>query len=152
MKLFNTLYATILFIFFTPGLLFTISKKLSKVFIALIHALLFAIIFHITRTLLWDSMAIYENADTITNTTKQEINPLYKPDPNNKINPNGPPFAVMCNSSNANQNYTNSDGDVCMFDGNNYKWVTPCNSDKVGFKNEKGKTCVNQGNNIFNWA
>ena len=145
MKLFNTLYATILFIIFTPGILFTISKKSSKIYIAIFHAILFGIIFHITRTLLWDSIAIYETADTISNT----INPTYNPDPNS-VNPNGPPFATICNINSIK--LSNSNGEVCEKSGENYKWVTPCNSDKVGFKNENGKTCVNQGNNIFNWA
>ena len=145
MKLFNTLYATLLFVILTPGILFTISKKSSKIYIAIFHAFLFGIIFHITRTLLWDSIAIYEPADTISNT----INPVYNPDPNS-INPNGPPFATICNVTSLGK--PNSNGDICQKSGDNYKWVTPCNIDKIGFKNEKGQTCTQQGNNIFNWV
>lgn len=141
MKIFNTIYATILFIIFTPGLIFTISKKSSKIYIAIIHAILFGIIFHITRTLLWHSVAIYEQVEN--------INPTYTPDPNS-INPNGPPYATLCNATTVGQN--NSDGNICEKSGSNYKWVTPCNPDKVGTKNISGKVCMNQGNNIFNWV
>lgn len=153
MKLFSTIYATILFVVFTPGLLFTISKKMPKIQLALIHAILFGIIYHITRQLLWDSMAIYEPVQDMTQnanaTTKLTIRAEYTPDPDS-INPNGPPFATLCNATTIGQN--NSDNNICQKVGNNYKWVTPCNANNVGAKNSNGQVCVNQGNGQYNWV
>jgi hypothetical protein len=139
MKFFITLYAAVLFIIFTPSIFFTISKKYSKKIITFIHAILFAFVFHFTNIYFF---YIYEsNSGVIT----------YKPDPDSKFNPNGPPVATQCNASTLGK--SNYNGDICEQDNSkNYKWVTPCTLSNVGIKNSNGQICTNQNNNIFNWV
>ena len=47
------LFVTVLFVLLTPGLLFSLPKGGNKWTVALVHALLFALIYHFTHKLVW---------------------------------------------------------------------------------------------------
>lgn len=149
-----TFYTAFLFVIFTPGFLFTISKKISKIQNTIIHAFLFAIVLYFTQKIFWDSISIYEGLDinNVSNKTPEEIGSKKDPThtsiiPNmtnlikekNNINGNYP---LACNETNIGrlneQNYT------CIKNNNNnsYIWDLKCISSTVGYKNNKGETCT----------
>jgi len=147
MKLFLTIYAALLFVIFTPGILFTIasSKKQSKIVIAMLHSILFAFVFYFTQQFIWDSIAVYEGMDTPSGKV------TYNQDPDSE-NPNGPSYVNACNKANLGK--SNDKGKICQQDEktNKYVWVLPCNMSNVGLKNPDGKTCMDQGNDNYNWV
>ena len=49
------LFSTLLFFVLTPGILLTIPPKSSKTTVAIVHALVFAIIWHFTHKLVWNA-------------------------------------------------------------------------------------------------
>ena len=53
MRMFMILFVTVLFVLLTPGLLFSVPKGGNKWTVALVHALLFALIYHFTHKLVW---------------------------------------------------------------------------------------------------
>jgi hypothetical protein len=142
MKLFQTIYAALLFVIFSPGILFTVYKKQSKIVIAMLHSILFAFVFYFTQQYIWDSIAIYEGvAGQVT----------YKQNPDSTTNPNGPSYVNSCNKANLGK--LNDKGKVCTQDSNTdkYVWYLPCNLSNVGIKNNDGKVCTDQGGDNYNW-
>ena len=53
MNFFVTLYVAVLFIVLTPGVLLTLPKGGSKLTVAAVHALVFAVIYHFTHKAVW---------------------------------------------------------------------------------------------------
>ena len=49
MELFMTLFVAALFVVLTPGILVTLPSKGSKITVAIVHGLIFAVIYHLTR-------------------------------------------------------------------------------------------------------
>jgi hypothetical protein len=60
MFIFMIIYTFILFFILTPGVLLTIPPKSSKTVVALVHATVFALIYHFTNKMVW--RAIYAPA------------------------------------------------------------------------------------------
>ena len=48
------IYVALLFILLTPGILLTLPPGGSKLVVALVHGLVFAIILHFTHTFVWN--------------------------------------------------------------------------------------------------
>lgn len=48
-----SLFVVVLFYVMTPGILVTLPKNGSKVMVALTHAVLFALVFHLTHKMVW---------------------------------------------------------------------------------------------------
>jgi len=61
MHIYMTLYVGILFYLLTPGILLTIPENGSKYTIAIVHALVFAMVYHLTHKYIWDNL--YEKYD-----------------------------------------------------------------------------------------
>ena len=69
MNLYVTLYVALLFVVLTPGVLLTLPKGGSKIVVAAVHGLVFAVVYHFTNKLVWqlsvkmdgfqDTMAMY---------------------------------------------------------------------------------------------
>ena len=145
MELRTTLYATLLFVLLMPRILFTFPRKGSKWTIALVHAFIFAIIFHITSKLVFNYFSVYEGIDG-----------TYKPDPETD-NPNGPPTIDSCNYSNVGKR--NIHGQVCFKDEKTklYYFENTCSveNDK-GKLNKNGAVCTGQkdskGRFIYNFV
>ena len=82
------IYAFLLFFVLTPGVLLSLPPKGSKMVVAGVHALVFAIVWQITHKMVWkatsglfESMSKYNNTeDRIYSLYESEdrINPLYK--------------------------------------------------------------------------
>lgn len=53
MSLIVSLYAAILFFILTPGVLLRLPKNGSRLTVAAVHALVFALIFHFTCKIVW---------------------------------------------------------------------------------------------------
>lgn len=130
-----TTYTTILFIIFTPNFLFTISKKISKISTAIIHSILFAIVFYTTINIIYNSRQIYENICNITEPVKQ------------------------CNEKNID--CQNDKEQICILNSDsNYAWDVPCNSKNIGaisYSNNLKLQCTNTSLNnkkedIYNWV
>ena len=49
------LFSALLFFLLTPGILLTIPPKSSKTVVALVHALLYATVWHFTHKIVWDA-------------------------------------------------------------------------------------------------
>jgi len=70
MNLYVTLYVALLFVVLTPGVLLTLPKGGSKLVVAAVHGLVFAVVYHFTNKLVWqlsvkmdgfqDTMAMYD--------------------------------------------------------------------------------------------
>ena len=142
---FSTIYTTVLFFVLSPRLFFTAYKKGSKIENALVHTTLFAIALYLCSKLIKGSTAIYEGIESSGKVS-------YTPDPHSTTNPNGPPYASACNNMTLGQ--LNKEGQVCQQKGENFLWVIPCNSSNAKFevKNLQGQTCMDQGNNLYNWV
>lgn len=147
MKLFQTIFAALLFVIFSPGILFTIIwyKKQPKIVIAILHSILFAFVFYFTQQYIWDSIAIYEGLNGPSGKV------TYKQDPDSNTNPNGPSYVNSCNKANLGK--LNDKGKICTQDQNSdkYVWYLPCNLSNVGIKNNDGKICTDQGDDNYNW-
>lgn len=141
-----TIYATALFFALSPRLFFTAYKKGTKLENALAHTAIFAIALYFSSKLMKGSVAIYEGIEG------NDSRVSYTPDPNSTTNPNGPPYAESCNNMTLGQ--LNNKSQVCQQKGENFIWVIPCNSSnaKFGVKNLQGQTCMDQGNNLYNWV
>jgi len=125
------LFTAILFFIFTPGIFFTISKKLSKTNNAVIHAFLFAFIVYLIHIIFYNN--IYEGLIS-------------------DINGNYP---IACNSSNLGErNKNNENNYVCIQDTNTkkYMWGLECkNSKDLNNKNDKNQVCELDNNYNYNW-
>ena len=53
MRMFMILFVTVLFVLLTPGLLVSLPKGGDKWTVALVHALLFALIYYFTQKVVW---------------------------------------------------------------------------------------------------
>jgi hypothetical protein len=53
MSILVSLYTAILFFILTPGILLSLPKGGSKMTVAAVHAVVFALIFHFTHKLIW---------------------------------------------------------------------------------------------------
>ena len=111
------LFKIFLFFIFTPGIIFTFSKKISKRKNAMIHAFLFAFVFYFINTILDNN--IYEGL----------------------INTYNGNYPMACNSSTVGKlnenNYKCTKNNV-----DNYEWVKTCDNSTLGEKNELGKVCT----------
>jgi uncharacterized membrane protein len=62
MNLVVTLYVALLFFVLTPGVLLSLPKGGSKYTVALVHGVVFALVFYLTHKLVWKlSMRMQEN-------------------------------------------------------------------------------------------
>jgi hypothetical protein len=50
-----TIYVALLFFVLTPGILLSLPPKGSKVVVALTHAVVFALVYHFTHKLVWQT-------------------------------------------------------------------------------------------------
>ena len=57
MNVLMTLYVAVLFVALTPGVLLTLPKGGSKYTVALVHGLVFALVFHLTHKMVWKMLA-----------------------------------------------------------------------------------------------
>ena len=53
MNVFVTVYVALLFMVLTPGILLTIPKGGSKLVVAAVHGLVFAVVYHFTHKMVW---------------------------------------------------------------------------------------------------
>jgi hypothetical protein len=53
MNLVVSLYAALLFVLLTPGILLTLPKGGNKMTVALVHGLVFALVWHLTHKMVW---------------------------------------------------------------------------------------------------
>jgi len=61
-----TLFTTLLFVLLTPGMLLRIPPGGSKLTVALVHGLIFALLYHFTHKMVWRWSMGYEGFDTAT--------------------------------------------------------------------------------------
>ena len=54
MNIVFSIYVALLFILLTPGILLTLPPNQSKLVVALVHGIVFAIILHFTHGLVWN--------------------------------------------------------------------------------------------------
>ena len=54
LHIFMSLFIFLLFLLLTPGILLTIPPKGSKLVVALVHALVFTLVFQFTHKLVWN--------------------------------------------------------------------------------------------------
>jgi hypothetical protein len=127
-----TIYATILFIIFTPNFLFIFSKKRSKFTNIIIHTIIFLLVFHITIHIIKNKNKLYEN---LSNNTEN------------------PKTVNICNKNNIDK-YNNLGQQCQLNNDNNYIWVTPCDSNNIDATSYSGNInvkCVNIYGNTYNW-
>ena len=68
------IYAFILFFVLTPGVLVTLPRKGSKMMVALVHALIFAVVWTLTHKIVWrTSSNLFEGLDTIKKMNKNKV-------------------------------------------------------------------------------
>jgi hypothetical protein len=116
-----TLYTFVLFLTFTPGFLFTFSKKISKTQNTIIHAILFAFVLYFTKNIFWDSISIFESLKSLSN-----------------INDNYP---MACNETTIGNRNKNNFVCVKKSDRDGYMWDIQCKvSNDIGNVKEN-KTC-----------
>jgi len=60
MNLFMSLYLAALFVALTPGVLLTLPKGGSKMKVAVVHGLVFAVVWHFTHKMVWSATAGFE--------------------------------------------------------------------------------------------
>ena len=49
-----TIYVALLFVILTPGILLTLPPNSSRLTVAIVHSIVFAILFHFTHKLVWN--------------------------------------------------------------------------------------------------
>ena len=64
MNLTMTLFTTLLFVLLTPGMLLRIPPGGSKLTVALVHGLIFALVYHFTHKMVWRWSMGYEGFDS----------------------------------------------------------------------------------------
>jgi hypothetical protein len=69
MSLFVSIYAAILFFILTPAILVRLPPGGSKMTVAAVHAIVFALIFHFTHKVVWRLGARFEGFDIASSTT-----------------------------------------------------------------------------------
>ena len=69
--LYMFLFSTMLFYILTPGIAFTIPSKSSKNIVALVHALVYATIWHFTHKFVWYATEGFEVTPNITKSNKK---------------------------------------------------------------------------------
>jgi hypothetical protein len=71
MNIFVTLYIAVLFVLLTPGILVRLPPTGSKLTVAVVHGIVFAIVYHFTHKWVWRATAKMEGMDNKpTPTTK----------------------------------------------------------------------------------
>lgn len=55
MNIFMALYAFVLFFLLTPGILLSLPPGGSKMMVALTHAVVFALVWHLTSMMVWNA-------------------------------------------------------------------------------------------------
>ena len=70
------LFSAILFYVLTPGILLTIPKKSSKTVVALVHALVYATVWHFTHKIVWEATEGF--AVVLTQAQKQQIEKMQR--------------------------------------------------------------------------
>jgi len=79
MNLFVTLYAALLFVVLTPGVLLTLPKGGSKLTVAAVHGLVFAVVYHFTNkavlrmSLQFDGFQNMNKKEMFQNMNKKEM-------------------------------------------------------------------------------
>jgi len=53
MNIYMSLYVALLFVLLTPGILLTLPPKGSKLVVAVVHGLVFALVYHLTHKAVW---------------------------------------------------------------------------------------------------
>ena len=157
-----TLYTAFLFVIFTPGFLFTVSKKNSKIKNTIIHAFLFAIVLYFTENIFWDSISLYEGYIDILDiktTPNMAVSLAEKGNINNGNYPLTPTsiipnmYSLIKEKNNINGNYPlacnemnkgkiNEQNYTCTEINNNYLWDLKCMANTIGYKNNIGQTCT----------
>ena len=64
MNVLMTIYVALLFVVLTPGVLLTIPKGGSKLVVAAVHGLVFALVYHFTHKMVWravNTMSGFQN-------------------------------------------------------------------------------------------
>jgi len=74
MSIFVSLYAGILFFILTPSILLRIPSNGSKYTVALVHAVIFGIIFYLTHKHIWRLVSSFEGFQEGATSTSCEIN------------------------------------------------------------------------------
>lgn len=64
MNLFASLYVVLLFVLLTPGVLLTLPKGGSKLTVAVVHGLVFAVVWHFTNNMVLRATAGLEGFQT----------------------------------------------------------------------------------------
>jgi hypothetical protein len=57
MNVYMSLYLALLFVVLTPGILLTLPRKGSKLTVAVVHGLVFALIYYLTHRFVWQLTA-----------------------------------------------------------------------------------------------
>jgi hypothetical protein len=129
MIILNVLFIAFLFFIFTPGTIFTISKKISKINNTIVHAILFSLILNFSQRIFYKN--INENFNGSNNAN----------------------YPLACNS--INLGLTNENNYTCIKNNDYYEWVKYCNGATIGEINELGEICnlniVGDINN-YNWT
>jgi hypothetical protein len=75
MSLIVSIYAAILFFLLTPAVLLRLPPNGSKLTVAAVHAIVFAIIFHFTNKLVWRLGARFEGMESTMTPTPKKTDP-----------------------------------------------------------------------------
>lgn len=78
MNLIVVAYSAILFFILTPGILVTLPPKSSKMMVAAVHAIIFAIVLGLTCKMVWKFSMRLEGFDTQTTDAIADAKPLKK--------------------------------------------------------------------------
>jgi len=135
--LFIFLFSAILFFLLTPGILFTIPRKSSKYIVALVHGLVYAVIWHFTHKLVWKATEGFDT-DVDTNVefdSESESQPSLILNTNIKWSEKHTYYEDLINyilnnyseiisfHINNNESTDNDDADIILTDNNNPKGV-----------------------------
>jgi hypothetical protein len=58
-----SLYVAVLFVVLTPGVLLTLPKGGSKLTVAVVHGLVFALVFHFTHKFVWKALEGFQSKE-----------------------------------------------------------------------------------------
>jgi hypothetical protein len=73
MNVFVTLYVALLFLVLTPGILLTLPKGGSKLTVAAVHALVFALVYHFTHKAVWRMSLQLDGFQDMMNGTEMKM-------------------------------------------------------------------------------
>ena len=96
MNVFVTVYIALLFMVLTPGVLLTIPKRGSKLVVAVVHALVFGVVYYFTHKMVWKFSQSLDSFQNKAQTTG--YNPTGYPPTTGYMKPGSPPPEVDCKS------------------------------------------------------